>query len=465
MGDKHIRLLFFLCLYKEAVVMKALSLPVNSLAGVIPFYGYRHGKRKAKIRTILLTVLLVSSVSSFAYTSNNDGMGEAKPGRTVRSVPAAIAPGTRVQASHDIGCGVTAGTQGTYWGANQGIPPAYVIWDLGGGCADAIPSAAPFNTNSIEHRNHAYWVYWDDIDLVPQDDHGDTCSDASSVLPGVHSGRLAEDDQDYFQIQVPYSGTLTVFTTGDTDTFGILKDSECSGIAAHDDVDDNFNFYISQPVSAAGTYYVGVQGYRPDRTGAYTLNVHFTPDSIIDMMGDPTGRQGAPFLAQEYIYYRQEIQMYQLTTFVAMLLPSYACDSGDCQAQIVTDPDTGATMGGYPSGNTLMFSQNGVYYSLVREFIYFSTITDTVGGFCACVPGTMEMNRYMEQRQVYSYQQVVQMSSSAVVSNSSFLGARSAKAERTAPNPRLVTDEPTKAMLKQALKAFDELVENRAWNQ
>lgn len=112
-----------------------------------------------------LMALLLALMATPAIASNNMPGTDPDPGVGMRAIPMDTAPGARVVANADLGCGVSAGTQGTYWGTNEYEPPAYVVWDSGGGCAAAIPVTAPFGVDSPEHAK-AYWVYWDGIDLV-----------------------------------------------------------------------------------------------------------------------------------------------------------------------------------------------------------------------------------------------------------------------------------------------------------
>ena len=108
----------------------------------------------------------------------------------------------------------------------------------------------------------------------PADDHGDTSVNATPAgLSSSTPGELeTETDADYFQIVVTQAGTLTVETTGSTDTQGqLLKDGV--PVADDDDSKDGKNFRIVHDVSP-GTYYVHVKGYHGAR-GTYTLAVRF----------------------------------------------------------------------------------------------------------------------------------------------------------------------------------------------
>ena len=111
---------------------------------------------------------------------------------------------------------------------------------------------------------------------TPGDD-GDTCATATPITlsggAGSRSGSLTAGDYDYFRVDVTSPGTLTVYTTGSTDTYGYLKNSDCTDLAYNDD-SGGINFSISQSVTE-GTYYVAVRHYSSSGIGAYTLNVQF----------------------------------------------------------------------------------------------------------------------------------------------------------------------------------------------
>lgn len=122
---------------------------------------------------------------------------------------------------------------------------------------------------------------------LPADDHGDTSAQATPVgFSSSTPGELEiETDADYFQIAVTRTGTLTVETTGSTDTEGrLLRDGV--PVADDDDSKDGKNFQIVQDVSP-GTYYVRVTGYSGAR-GPYTLAVRFDTASEADLENPPT---------------------------------------------------------------------------------------------------------------------------------------------------------------------------------
>ena len=114
---------------------------------------------------------------------------------------------------------------------------------------------------------------------VRNNDHSNTRSGATSLsVGGSRSGRIEPgSDVDYFKILVSRSGVLTVYTTGNIDTRGVLQNS--SGTALTDDDDDGSgnNFKIERSVSS-GTYYIKVESYK-ETTGSYTIHTNFSDQS------------------------------------------------------------------------------------------------------------------------------------------------------------------------------------------
>ncbi|MCB4762120.1 MAG: PPC domain-containing protein, partial [Sulfurovum sp.] len=93
------------------------------------------------------------------------------------------------------------------------------------------------------------------------DDYGNTIGDARTVsLGNTTLGNInVAGDEDYFKIVIPSAGTLTVKTTGSTDTYGYLLDASNSEIESNDDGGLDRNFQISKFITTAGTYYVKVK--------------------------------------------------------------------------------------------------------------------------------------------------------------------------------------------------------------
>ena len=113
------------------------------------------------------------------------------------------------------------------------------------------------------------------------DDHDDSREAATTVpsLPWTGPGELElPGDRDMFRIDLTGSGTLTVGTTGETDTYGTLMDADGTVLTEDDDSGAMSNFEMVARV-AAGTHYVEVRGTDNETTGTYALSIEFAPDA------------------------------------------------------------------------------------------------------------------------------------------------------------------------------------------
>ena len=112
-------------------------------------------------------------------------------------------------------------------------------------------------------------------------DPDDTPEGATPVdLGSSTDGSLSERDEDYFVVEMSSAGTLTAYTTGDTDTEGYILDSSGNVLDRNDDGGEGWNFWVSAPVSA-GTYYIRVEGSYSSTTGDYTLHVVGPLDLVV----------------------------------------------------------------------------------------------------------------------------------------------------------------------------------------
>ena len=128
------------------------------------------------------------------------------------------------------------------------------------------------------------------------DDHGNSCAEATpvsvnSTTPGfleeVYPPYSGPGDYDYFRIYVHAAGTLTVNTSGSTETAGTLLDDTCTEITDDDDGGNGQNFQISRELQA-GTYYVSVGGDYSWKTGPYQFVSSFDVPPV-PVPASPTG--------------------------------------------------------------------------------------------------------------------------------------------------------------------------------
>lgn len=112
----------------------------------------------------------------------------------------------------------------------------------------------------------------------PPDDHGDDCAAATPLnLNDSAAGTIAAGgDVDFFRLTLTETGTVTVFTTGGTDTVGSLLEEDCTPIAMDEDAGVGSNFRIRQLLSP-GVYHVSVGHAEVNGSGDYVLNAEFEP--------------------------------------------------------------------------------------------------------------------------------------------------------------------------------------------
>ena len=107
-------------------------------------------------------------------------------------------------------------------------------------------------------------------------------------LNGSYSDAIdAAGDEDWYEVTVVESGTLTVYSTGNTDVYGHLLSSSGSELTSNDDGGESTNFRISHSVSE-GTYYVRVRHYSTADVGDYGITSSFT-DSFPSSGGSSSG--------------------------------------------------------------------------------------------------------------------------------------------------------------------------------
>lgn len=112
----------------------------------------------------------------------------------------------------------------------------------------------------------------------PADDHSDIPLLGDVLAPnGAASGAIDRPgDRDYFIIDLPSAGTLTLSTSGSTDTVGFLYDSQFSLVSSNDDATPTNRNFLIQKQLQAGRYYLAVLGYDITVLGQYSLTSTFS---------------------------------------------------------------------------------------------------------------------------------------------------------------------------------------------
>ena len=123
-----------------------------------------------------------------------------------------------------------------------------------------------------------------DLTIIPPVDPGSTRDGALTVaVPANVAEELTNRDRDYYRIDLPSDGRLTLHSSSDIDTVGRLEDATGTRLTTDNDSGKGRNFRISRDVTA-GTYYLMVRG-RGSSTGRYTLHADFDATDTADGAG------------------------------------------------------------------------------------------------------------------------------------------------------------------------------------
>ncbi len=149
------------------------------------------------------------------------------------------------------------------------------------------------------------YVFHVESDLAT-DDHGNNCTTAS--IANAHmsqaSGNLSVyGDKDFFRLDLPSDGLVTVYSTSNMDTVGELRDSNCFSIQYADGGGTGSNFLISRELTQ-GTYYVEVRNYYKTDKGPYVFHVEsdFADDDHGNNCATSTSYSGTSMAGQLSVY-------------------------------------------------------------------------------------------------------------------------------------------------------------------
>jgi len=120
----------------------------------------------------------------------------------------------------------------------------------------------------------------------------------SEESAAVVSRSLQQGSEDYFLLVPNKSGRLTMETTGRTDTYIELFDSDKELLDRNDDGGQNNNARLRHNVNAGNRYFLLVRGYNQNTTGNYGFRAYFPGSNM--MLPDEYEPDNEPSLASFY---------------------------------------------------------------------------------------------------------------------------------------------------------------------
>ena len=186
--------------------------------------------------------------------------------------------------------------------------------------------------------------------LQPGDDHGDDAECATALAPGAAlPGQIeAGGDEDWFRLDLSAPASVAIYTTGNLDTLGSLRNESGALLAESDDSDDaDLNFHVEGNLPA-GVYYVQVESIGT-ATGRYTLHARRFADVALGNTGETVRLWGttsgswtrdpstdAPFASGG------EVEAYNGETYILTLAPGGMWTAS--QAPAMCDAEPAATI-------------------------------------------------------------------------------------------------------------------------
>ncbi len=221
-------------------------------------------------------------------------------------------------------------------------------------------------------------------------------SNATPLTSTSQAGSLAmPGDLDLYRINVAKAGPVWIYTTGDTDTHGVLYNTAGGQVLSDFDDGAGYNFRMSSSNLAAGTYYLWVSGGSSAvSTGAYQLEIRQASTAIpITGSGNVAHSIHTPGDIDLFVFNAGGATTFQSTgttnTYAALL------NAGG--AQITSDFDNGA-------GDNFSLAANltaGVHYLVVSgqsadtvtgDYGLQSSFTGALGGVLSLGASTLTAN-------------------------------------------------------------------------
>jgi hypothetical protein len=89
-------------------------------------------------------------------------------------------------------------------------------------------------------------------------------------------GNISAGGEYWYSVRPANSGSITVETTGSTDTYMHAYNASGAELTSDDDSGQDYNARITISVSANQTYYFKVRGYSSSTSGSYSIVATFT---------------------------------------------------------------------------------------------------------------------------------------------------------------------------------------------
>ena len=173
-----------------------------------------------------------------------------------------------------------AGVAALVIASNPSLTPAQVLQKMVASCKDM--GSPGYDSETGYGLLNAYRAVSGSGTTPPTtgtDDHGGTLATATTVsIPSTTAGNLeANSDSDFFKFTVSSPATLTLRSTGSTDTFAVLYDNQGNVLDQADDIIQGVerNFSISGQFGV-GTYYLAVHSFEFSTSGAYQFVIEST---------------------------------------------------------------------------------------------------------------------------------------------------------------------------------------------
>ncbi|QMS84388.1 InlB B-repeat-containing protein [Candidatus Xianfuyuplasma coldseepsis] len=177
-----------------------------------------------------------------------------------------------------------------------GLSTNEVTFDIGDGTtivqdvAEGETATAP---SDPEVLGFEFLGWFTDVEMTEEFDFSSEINEATVIYAGWQylftpltgitqtvMDEISAGDQLWYRINVPEAMRLSIYTTGNTDTYGYILDEDENIIEEDDDsfdFDKNFQFVVDfEP----GIHYIAVEGYDETTAGTFNLEIREVPELL-----------------------------------------------------------------------------------------------------------------------------------------------------------------------------------------